>query len=139
MALKQNYMVTQKKQTVTLKIKLSNGSELKKAVSINLQQSKVKWKKQETAVLYKSKVGRNVSIPFLTEVPANADVKITVLSLPKGMSAGTDGNRMWVSVDDDGIKPGKYKIKTSVRIFDADGLTPIDGTAIKREVVIQVE
>lgn len=139
LSLGQNHMISQKKQTVILKIKLSDGTELKKAVNINLWQSKVKWKKQDTAFLYKSAGRGKTVIPFETETPKDADLRIIVLNLPKGISADTEHNQMSISVDDEGLKPGKYKIKTAIRILDADGLTPMDSAAVRKEIVIQIK
>lgn len=135
----QNHMISKKKQTVILKIKLSDGTELKKAVNINLRQSKLKWKKQDTVFLYKSAGRGKTVIPFETETPKDADLRIIVLNLPKGISADTEHNQMSISVDDEGLKPGKYKIKTAIRILDADGLTPMDSAAVRKEIVIQIK
>jgi len=139
LSLRQNQRITKKKQTVILKIKLSGGTELRKAVSVNLRQSGIKWKEQDTAVVCKSVGNRTAVIPFEAQIPEDADVKITVLSLPKGMSADTKNRQISVSVEDESIKPGKYKIKTAVRLLDFDGLTPMDSAAVRKEVVIQVK
>ena len=136
--LKQNRKVSKKKQTVILKIKLYNGAELKKAVTVNLKESGIKWKKQEVETLYKSMGNRSVVIPFETEAPLGADIKIKVLSLPKGLQADTDHEQLAVSLDHEGIKPGKYKIKTNVWILDSDGVTPMGSAAVKKETVIWV-
>lgn len=137
--LRQNYMISKKKQTVVLKIKLSDGTELKKAVNVYLKQSKVKWKKQDTVFLYKSAGRKNAVVSFETEKPEDADLRIVILSLPEGISVSIDHNQMSISVEDEGLKPGKYKIKTAIWILDADGLTPVDSAVVRKEIVIQIK
>lgn len=133
-------MVSKKKQTVMLNILLSNGDILKKAVQITLRQSRIKWKKQDIPVLYKSKGSRSVMIPLETEFPADADVRITVLGLPQGIKADrTDRGRITVSLDNESLKPGKYKIRTAVRLYDFYGSVPMDSAAVKKDIVIQVK
>ena len=133
-------MISKKKQTVMLNILLSNGDILKKAVNITLRQSKIKWEKQEMPVLYKSKGSKSVTIPVQTESPADADVRITVLGLPEGIKADrTERNSITVSLDNEKLKPGKYKIRTAVRLYDFYGSIPMDGAAVKKDIVIQVK
>ncbi len=140
LSLKPYNMISKKKQTVMLNILLSNGDILKKAVNITLRQSKIKWEKQEMPVLYKSKGSKSVTIPVQTESPADADVRITVLGLPEGIKADrTERNSITVSLDNEKLKPGKYKIRTAVRLYDFYGSIPMDGAAVKKDIVIQVK
>ena len=82
---------------------------------------------------------RKVVILFQTEAPLGADIKMKVLSLPKGLQADTGHGQLVVSLDHEGIKPGKYKIKTNVWILDSDGVTPMGSAAVKKETVIWVK
>ncbi|MCM1121369.1 MAG: Ig-like domain-containing protein [Eubacterium sp.] len=137
--LKANQRISKKKQTVILKIKMRNGTQLEKAVTVNLKETGIKWKKQNPEVIYKSMGTQNIMIPFETETSLGADMKITVLSVPKGMHADASHGQLAVSLDHAGIKPGKYKIKTAVWFMDSDQSTPMGSVAVKKEMVVQVK
>lgn len=136
--LKPNRVVSKKKQTVILRIRLSSGTELKKAVTVNMKENSLKWKK-ETRTIYKSMGDRSIVIPIEPEMPSGANVRLKILSVPKGMQAYTDRGKMTITLDGTEIKPGKYKVKTAAWILDSDGTTPMGSTAVRRETVIQVK
>lgn len=136
--LKPNCMVSKKKQTIILRIRLSNGIELKKAITVNMKENGLKWKKQETQTIFKSMGNRSIMIPFEPETPSGVNVKLKILSLPKGMQAHIDQGQIEITLNQTEIKPGKYKIKTAVWILDSNGTTPMRSTAVRRETFIQV-
>lgn len=137
--LKPNCMVSKKKQTIILRIRLSNGTELKKAVTVNMKENGLKWKKQEPQTIFKSMGNRSIVIPLEPEAPSGVKVKLKIICLPEGMQAHTtDQGQMEIALNQMEIRPGTYKIKTAVWILDSDGTTPMRSTAVRRETVIQV-
>ncbi len=138
LTLSSNADISNKKQAIILNIYLDNGMVLRKTVNVTLNESKVKWGKQQPLIMYKDRIGKIVDYKLTIDAPSTLnlyDTDITITSVPKGISAGGVDGKLRVRIDDESVKAGKYKISYTVKFKSSAK----NSAPIKRELLIQVK
>lgn len=136
--LKENESISGKKQLLILKITLQDGTIVRKAVTISLKETKVKWKQTEKLVFYKSAGASSGTVNVLSGQPDSLLQKgcsITITNKPEGISAISMGSNIIVELENRQMKPGKYKVTAVVRMNSSAR----DGQTLQKQLTVEVK